>query len=175
MLAALAEGARIVGYVDADLSTPVGEILRLLAELERRRAVVVMGARVALLGTTIRRQPHRHYLGRLFATAASVVLGLPVYDTQCGAKFFRATPTLGGALATPFRSRWIFDVELAGRLLLGAGGTPPLRAGDFLEVPLQQWTDVSGSKLGALHMMRAAWDLVVIAGELRALRRRERT
>jgi len=171
MLTALGEGAGVVGYVDADLSTPVEEILRLLAEMERRGAAVVMGARVALLGTAIQRRPHRHYLGRLFATAASVVLHLPVYDTQCGAKFFRVTPTLHGALAAPFASRWVFDVELTGRLLLGAGRTPPLRPQDFLEVPLQEWTDVSGSKLRTVDMVRAIYDLAVIAAELRALRR----
>src|SRR5439155_749418 len=81
---ALEGAATTIGYVDADLSTPVPEVLRLLAEMERRHAVVVMGARVALLGTAIARRAHRHYLGRLFATAASLVLGVRVYDTQCG-------------------------------------------------------------------------------------------
>src|SRR5204862_482251 len=82
---ALDRGAEVVGYVDADLSTPVAEVARLLDEMEQRGVAVVMGARVALLGTAIQRRALRHYLGRLFATAASIILGLPVYDTQCGA------------------------------------------------------------------------------------------
>ena len=52
------------------------------------------------------------YAGRIFATTVSVSLGLPIYDTQCGAKVFRQTPLLGRVLADPFESRWIFDVEL---------------------------------------------------------------
>ena len=160
MLEALDRGAPVVGYVDADLSTPVAEVLRLLAEVERRGVAVVMGARVALLGTTIQRRPLRHYLGRVFATAASIILGLPVYDTQCGAKFFRNTAAVRAALAVPFVSRWAFDVELIGRLLQG---DPPLRPADFVEIPLQRWIDVSGSKIGPLQMVRTAWDLAVIA------------
>ena len=174
MLEALDRGAQVVGYVDADLSTPVVEVLRLLDEMERRGVAVVMGARVALLGTAIQRRAVRHYLGRIFATAASIVLGLPVYDTQCGAKFFRNTATLRGALSGPFASRWAFDVELIGRLLQGDGGVAPLRAGDFVEIPLQRWRDVSGSKVRSGHMIRAACDLVAIARRLRGQRRRSR-
>jgi glycosyltransferase involved in cell wall biosynthesis len=168
LLHALESSPALVGYVDADLSTPVDEILRLFHESERRGVAVVMGARVRMLGRVIERRALRHYLGRLFATAASLVLRLPVYDTQCGAKFFRADEPLRRALESPFRSRWAFDVELIGRLLTG---TPRVDAKDFLEVPLGRWTDVSGSRLGAWQMIGAGIDLVAIGGELRRRRR----
>src|SRR5262249_44393814 len=76
LLRALEGSAAVVGYVDADLSTPVDEILRLCRELDRRGATVVMGARVRLLGSRIDRHEMRHYLGRVFATAASAILRL---------------------------------------------------------------------------------------------------
>src|SRR6185312_11308360 len=51
MLQALGRGAGTVGYLDADLSTPPDELLRLRARFERPEVAVVLGARVALLGT----------------------------------------------------------------------------------------------------------------------------
>ena len=124
-----------------------------------------MAARVGLLGRTIERRAARHYLGRVFATFASLALRLRVYDTQCGAKLFRVTPGVVDALSRPFRSSWVFDVELIGRLLRTSAAPLPETA--FEEVPLLEWHDVSGSKLGALEMARAAADLAVVAAELR--------
>jgi len=131
----------------------------------------VLGARVGLLGHRIQRSTVRHYLGRVFATASSLVLDLDVYDTQCGAKVLRDGPVLRSALAEPFRSRWAFDVELLGRLHRGTDGHPGLPVSAFREVPLGEWRDVDGTKIGLGSAMRAAADLVRIA---RAQRRRSR-
>jgi glycosyltransferase involved in cell wall biosynthesis len=168
---ALAGGAQTVGYFDADLSTPTGEMGRLLDVLEARGAEVVMGARVALLGVDIHRQAARHYLGRVFASVASLVLKTRVYDTQCGAKLFKRSPALDAALETPFRSRWAFDVELLGRLLAGAPGVPATRPGAIIEVPLEVWRDVPGSKLKPAAMVGAAKDLTLIGLDLARRRR----
>ena len=168
---AVEHGARVVGFADADLSTPPDELLRVKDELVRHGVSVATGARVALIGRDIRRRASRHYLGRIFATFASAILETPFYDTQCGAKFFRASPLLAAALEAPFRSRWAFDVELLGRLLVGTKEHAPLARRDFREVPLHRWEDVGGSKLRPGGMARAAGDLVVIARELQDLRR----
>ena len=90
ILAGVAERAALVGFVDADLSTPLRAIDDFLAVLRDRPAVeFVLGSRVMLMGRDIKRKATRHYLGRVFATAASLALDLPVYDTQCGAKMLR--------------------------------------------------------------------------------------
>jgi dolichyl-phosphate beta-glucosyltransferase len=157
MLEALALGSPIVGYLDADFATPPSELIGLLEALERSRAKVVLGARIARLGAAVERNPVRHYLGRVFATAASTVLELAVYDTQCGAKLFRDTPQLRRALSEPFRSRWAFDVELIGRL---TADSPPLEERDFLEIPLGQWRDKRGSKLAGPAMLKAGTDVL---------------
>lgn len=148
----------VVGYADADFATPASELQRLVGELERSGVSVAMGSRVARLGADIVRSRVRHYLGRVFASFASVILNLPVYDTQCGAKVFRDSPALRRALAQPFASRWIFDVELIGRLM-DPRAADALAAADFLEMPLLRWHDVGGSKLGAAAMLKAGWAL----------------
>jgi dolichyl-phosphate beta-glucosyltransferase len=164
---ALDGGADLVGYYDADMSTPIDEMARLVRLLDHREQLqVVLGARVALLGHEIRRSALRHYLGRVFATFSSAALGMSVYDTQCGAKAFRAGPALRSSVANPFRSRWAFDVELLGRLR-HAGVGPEA----FLEVPLWSWRDIDGSKLGPVSSFSAAVDLVRVAVDLRSTRR----
>ena len=170
LLRGLQDGAEIVGYLDADSATPPDEMARLLDVLRTSRAHVLLGARIALLGRDIRRDPLRHYLGRIFATLASLVLGLAVYDTQCGAKVFRRTPALEAALRSPFLSRWVFDVELLGRLLAPGSGLPGLHPGDMREEPLAIWRDVPGSKVGPRHFVRAALDLTRIAVDLKRRR-----
>jgi len=168
---ALAGGAEIVGYLDADLSTPPAEIDDLLAALARPGVQVAIGARVGMLGYDIDRSAVRHYLGRVFATAASIILRARVYDTQCGAKLFRAGPALSEALSTAFLSRWAFDVELLGRLLIGTPGVPALPLDAIVEVPLPVWHDVKGSKLGLTGMAQTLRDLILVANDLAARRR----
>ncbi len=171
--AALLDGALRVAYLDADLSTPPAEIVRILQVLEDRSDIdAVLGSRVRLLGRRIERDALRHYLGRGFATAASLTLGLPVYDTQCGAKAFRRTPALLAALRTPFSSRWVFDVELLQRLLAGDEGAPGLAASAFVELPLKEWRDVRGTNLGPAAMARAGLDLARLAVRGRTTGRR---
>src|SRR4029077_7676322 len=171
---ALAAGADIVGVLGGALSTPTGQIDDLRAALARPGVQVAIGARVGLLGYDIDRAASRHSLGRVFATAASLILGIRVYDTQCGAKLFRAGPALADALSTPFRSRWAFDVEFLGRLLIASPGVQPLPLSAIVEVPLPIWHDVKGSKLGLGGMARMMSDLALVATDLAARRRAAR-
>jgi dolichyl-phosphate beta-glucosyltransferase len=172
MQQALARGAGLVGYLDADLATPPAELFRLRAAFDRPGVEAVLGARVALLGTDIERSAVRHYLGRIFASVAALILHARVYDTQCGAKLFRASPALDEALGTPFLSRWAFDVELLGRMLAGTATAPGLPVSAIVEVPLQTWHDVQGSKLGPGAMARTLAELGRIGVDLAARRRR---
>lgn len=164
--------ASIVGYVDADMATPKTEVARLCALFRNRHDCdVLLASRVRLLGRSINRRRLRHYLGRAFATAASLVLRIPVYDTQCGAKLFRRTEALSWALKEPFLSRWGFEVELLGRLLIGTPHTRPLSQERILEEPLRRWADSKGSRLGVLEMVRSIVDLGRIEVSLSKRRR----
>lgn len=163
VLRAMELGCDLVGYWDADLATPLEAIAEFQAFLEAHQTVeIVMGARVKLLGRRIERRPLRHYLGRIFATTASIALGLAVYDTQCGAKLFRTTPTIGQLFAEPLRTNWIFDVELLARFVRcrRSAGKPVEEA--IYEMPLDQWREVRGSKVRVRDFVKAFFGLGTI-------------
>ncbi len=162
-----AASADICGFWDADLSAPLTELTALREVLLTHAEFEwVWGARVRSLGRHITRRASRHYLGRLFATVVSISLGVPSYDTQCGAKLFRASPLLRSVIGEPFRSRWIFDVEMLSRAsaLLQASGLPGVEA-VVLEQPLVSWQHQQGSKVGPADFLRALWELSAIRGQ----------
>jgi dolichyl-phosphate beta-glucosyltransferase len=162
VLAAFEQRPEFVGYWDADLSTPLEALPEFLEVFEANPLIdIVMGSRVKLIGRRIDRSMIRHYCGRLFATAASLVLRVGIYDTQCGAKIFRANESVRQAFLAPFRSRWIVDVEILARYI-AANGTASAEA-QICELPLRTWTEVPGSKLTAWHAVRAMWDLALIS------------
>jgi glycosyltransferase involved in cell wall biosynthesis len=160
---ALEQQPSYVGYWDADLATPLNVIPEFSGLLDTHPQLqMIMGARVQLLGRHIDRSALRHYAGRLAATAISTVLGLRVYDTQCGAKLFRSD-VARELFREPFRTRWIFDAEIIARLIakLGADSDPSARDVVY-EYPLHAWMDVRGSKVGPSDYLRAAVDLLRI-------------
>ena len=161
MVAAIEKQSELIGYWDADLATPLDAIDEFLAVLDTRPDIdIVIGSRVKLLGRRIERHAFRHYAGRLFATAASLALRLDVYDTQCGAKIFRVNPQIRQVMATPFLSKWVFDIEILARYAHVVGRDRA--ASSIYELPLTTWTDVAGSKVKVRHAARALWDIARI-------------
>jgi glycosyltransferase involved in cell wall biosynthesis len=164
IIAAVRRRPAYVGYWDADLATPL-EVIEQFREVlhHRSEASLVLGCRIPLLGRQVRRKRSRHLAGRAFATAASAVLGLPVFDTQCGAKLFRVTSRTAVLFGERFRSRWIFDVEILARWLTNGGGAEAI-----VEVPLERWEDVAGSRLKPRDFLVAALDLAAIRWRYRS-------
>jgi dolichyl-phosphate beta-glucosyltransferase len=151
------------GFWDADLSAPLSEVDALFDVFAREPAVQwVWAIRLRSLGRSVTRGALRHYCGRVFATVASSVLGVAVYDTQCGAKLFRVTPLLTTVLSEPFISRWVFDVELLSRATAALAGTSQRVDSLVFEQPLRQWHHRSGSKVRPIDALHAFSDLLKI-------------
>lgn len=161
---AFSSGAEIAGFWDADLATSLEAIAQMREPLNRDpELLAVFGSRVRMLGCEVERDPIRHYAGRVFATAVSLMLQIPIYDSQCGAKLFRTSPLTQDIFAEPFVSRWIFDVELLARLRQRLGPEQWAKAGSVIkEYPLESWRDVSGSKVGGADFIRSFSDLTKI-------------
>jgi dolichyl-phosphate beta-glucosyltransferase len=164
LLEACRRGASYAGFWDADLATPLDELPNFMALLDRKPQLdMVFGSRVKLLGREIRRKPTRHYFGRAFATAAAAVLGVPLYDTQCGAKLFRVSPQFQELLQERFIGGWIFDVEIVARVIRSRrnASLPPVD-GIIYEHPLMTWRDVDGSKVSPMDIPAVAFSLARI-------------
>lgn len=134
---------RFVGFLDADLATPLEELPAMLS-YATESSICISGCRFSRLGGRIKRNPIRHFIGRIFATAASLYLDLPVYDTQCGAKFY-TFDAIAGVFQKPFVTQWLFDIEILQRLIQIYGKERIIK--DCFEYPLHNWEDKSGSKI----------------------------
>ena len=155
-------GVQRVGFWDADLATPLEAIPEFEAVLDARPEVeIVLGSRVRLLGRNVERKATRHYFGRIAATAVSTLFDFSVYDTQCGAKLFRVTPHLAELFAEPFVTRWIFDVEILVRRRNRAPPESDLER-HIVELPLESWRDVDGSKIKPHEFLLAPRELMRI-------------
>ena len=77
-------------FSDADLSTPIEELPRLLSTMESGEADVAFGSRAldrSLIG--VRQSRFRELAGRAFNVVLRMATALPFKDTQCG---FKAAP-----------------------------------------------------------------------------------
>jgi glycosyltransferase involved in cell wall biosynthesis len=144
-------------FFDADLSTPLEEIPKLIEPIAAGEIDVAFGSRALdrkLIGV---HQPwQREQAGRVFNLLVRVATGLPFWDTQCGFKAFRldvCRPILQTARVQGFA----FDVEL---LYLAHQAGLRLR-----EIPVR-WNHAEGSKIHFLH------DSLRMLGEIIAVRQR---
>lgn len=145
----------IVGYLDADLATPLEDLYLLAEEMDRHSEVsMVMGARLKRLGANVQRKAYRHYLGRGFATIVSLLFQLPVYDSQCGAKLLKSKWIPLG-FGEKFHSGWLFDVEL----ILRIRKEYPDYNKIIHEVPLNTWIEKGDSRIKFKHLLKMPQEL----------------
>ena len=149
-----------IGYLDADLATPIEEIDHLLNIIKAdTKKEVVFASRIQLIGNKIKRNFFRYFIGRVFATCISLILKIRVYDTQCGAKIF-SKKICEKIFVEKFISRWLFDVELFARLINLYGIDKTIEIS--FEHPVRKWTDIEESKIKPIYFLKAPFELLKI-------------
>jgi len=129
-------------FTDADLSAPIEELEKPLAVALSENADAVVGSRGLDMTFIEKHQPTmRESGGRLFNVMVRLMLGLKIYDTQCGFKLFRRT-TVQPAFEKLTTERFGFDPELL--FIMSQQGLK------IREVPVH-WSHVEGSKV---HFLR---------------------
>jgi len=108
MLNAIGE---VVVFSDADLSSPIEELPKLLAALGAGADIAIGSRWLRAELQTQRQSLHRQLFGRIFNLLLRIILGLKFKDTQCGFKAFtrRAAQTI---LPLQRIERWGFDPEI---------------------------------------------------------------
>jgi glycosyltransferase involved in cell wall biosynthesis len=149
-------GSDFIGFWDADLATPLVEIPHFMNTMLHYDFDIITGLRLLRLGAKVKRKSSRHFLGRIFATAASNVLKLPVYDTQCGAKLYKKQ-MVEPLFNDHFITKWLFDVEILARYVKLFGNENAMQK--IYELPVFQWEDVGGSQLKVKDFLKAPAEL----------------
>jgi len=141
----LAARADIAVFSDADLSTPIEELPKLVKPIQTGEYDVTFGSRAldrTLIGT---HQPwRREQGGRVMNLIIKTMSGLPFADTQCGFKAFNMKK-FRSLLETMTIDRFGFDVEF---LFVAAHNKLRLK-----EIPVR-WNNVEGSKVSVLRDTR---------------------
>lgn len=136
-----------IGYMDADLSAPFEEILRLYKYIQTTDDLAVFGSRLKKLGSDIKRSLFRHLTGRFVATIIDSRFKIGCYDTQCSAKIF-TNESLKPVITKPFYTNWFFDVELILRI------RKKFEHFKIQEIPLNKWEHKAGSKITIFSTFR---------------------
>jgi dolichyl-phosphate beta-glucosyltransferase len=134
-----------IGFIDADLSTDFKDFKDLVKTLKSDKNLsVVFGSRNSG-GGGIERDFFRNIMSKTVKAFILLIIGMPIRDTQCGAKVFsrNIVPVVYGEA---FMSRWLFDVEIFLRLKNYLGSQSVMK--HVREQPLMRWVHVDDSKLG---------------------------
>lgn len=149
-----------VGFIDADLSTDFDDFKMLVQTLsDNDNLQMVYGSRNSGQAGNIERNPLRKLFSNVVKAIILFILGLPIDDTQCGAKVF-SREIIPVAFDSTFLTRWLFDVEIFIRLKRYFGKTEIMN--HLLEQPLKRWVHVDDSKLGVKDALKIPYMLLSI-------------
>ena len=143
--------APLVGFVDADGSTGMDEMLRLFSALSDADGAIgsrwVQGSTLAVKQGILRRIE-----SRVFNLVIRILFGLTYHDTQCGAKVF-TKQAIDTVLPQMTSTGFEFDVELLWRLKMAGFRVS--------EVPIE-WQNKSDSRVKKRDMLRMFLGLISV-------------
>jgi len=101
----------IIVFSDADLSSPIDEMPRVLAAIAAGADIAIGSRWLRAELQTQRQSLHRQFFGRIFNVLNRAILGLQFKDTQCG---FKAFTRRAAQMILPLQriERWGFDPEI---------------------------------------------------------------
>ena len=151
-----------VGFLDADLSTDFQDFNALVSVIENSDFKIVSGSRMVRVGTNINKHTPRQTISVLIQK----ILGMPLKDTQCGAKIMdREIASL--LFNEKFITKWLFDVEIFMRMkkIYGRHSAQKL----IYEQPLQRWKPSNSSKTFIKYNTKTISQITQITLELASL------
>ena len=140
-------------FTDADLSTPIEELEKLWSAVAQGKDEIAIGSRAldrSLIG--VHQPGMRETFGRIFNGVMRAATGLPIADTQCGFKLFRAD-VAEEVFSRQTQERFGFDAEV---LYIAFK-----RGYSIAEIPVR-WNHVEGSKVSMLTGLHAFGELAQI-------------
>lgn len=155
---ALQANGDVVLFSDADLSTPIEEMEKMLTLVQEYDLVI--GTRAHKNSEIRRHQPwYREIAGKFFNLMVRLIVGLRFHDTQCGFKLFRRD-SMSAVLRGLQVDRFAFDVEI-----IACAQAAGLKVA---EVPVV-WINCPGSTVGLWQGVQAYVDLFQIRRRARRL------
>jgi dolichyl-phosphate beta-glucosyltransferase len=133
-------GERVL-ITDADLSSPIKEVDKLLAALDKGSDVAIGSRARRAAGCDVQQSPKRWFTGRVFNLLVALLALRGYGDTQCGFKCFKRGPAMDLFAAQTLKG-FCFDVEI---LLLARQ-----KGYKVSEVPVM-WREAAGSKVNLIR------------------------
>jgi len=151
----------IIAFLDADLSTSLEECLALRPYL-KDEIEFCFASRTLQSDSNIQIKYYRFIIGRLLRPIIWKILGIKIYDTQCGCKLFTKNLSIE-LFKDEFISKWLFDIELFARTKKKFGEDEV--EARLCEVPVKEWIDSNSSSVKISYFFNLWSDLIKIRNQ----------
>ncbi len=151
-----------LGFIDADLSVPLNDLIHFSKVLDTSMACAALGVRDLSDTNHVKRTFFRKYLSYLFRYYVQIVFRFNISDTQCGAKIFKRE-IVEILYRKSFETRWLSDVELLLRLKNYCLANRLSFSEQLIPISVTYYEDKTGSKFIFFELLRTTYDLIKLS------------